>query len=57
VAIVLRGLVVAAADVAPSEWPDRSQLRWLALKALPVVADARGSFGGAAEGHRFHGDG
>jgi hypothetical protein len=26
-------------------------------KALPVVADVGENYGGAAEGHRFHGDG
>jgi hypothetical protein len=46
----------AAADVAPPEWPNPpNSAGW--PKALPVVVDVGENYGGAAEGHRFHGDG
>ena len=46
----------AAADVAPPEWPNPPNAAgW--PKALPVVVEVGENYGGAAEGHRFHGDG
>ena len=47
----------AAADVAPPSGRTPPKLRWLAQSALPVVADVRENYGGAAEGHRSHWDG
>jgi len=33
--VLARDLLGAAADVAPPEWPNPSQLRWLAPKRYP----------------------